>query len=85
MAEVKCQGKVIEAREGLLVILVGIGPGEETHETKAHDALPGDYVAIYDDGEVEVRGREPALPPNVKEIAMPMRPAETDADHSSGG
>jgi hypothetical protein len=80
MAEIAAQGLVIEARAHLLIVRSGIG--EVLHDgLHAHDAEPGDYVLIYDDGQVEVKNRPPRLPENVKEIALPMT-VETDGPDS---
>ena len=76
MSEIKAQGRVVETRPGMVVITKGVAPGEETHAgLREHDAEPGDYVWIYDDGQVEVKGRHE----RVENIAVPMAPQQ---DHS---
>ena len=76
MAEIKAQGyvyatrgTVIEARADLLV--VSVGGSEESFTVRPHDAQPGDYVWIYDDGQVEVKSRPSRLPDNVTETTLP--------------
>lgn len=70
MAEIAAQGRVIEARSDMLVILEA-GSGEDAFLVRPHDAEPGDYVWIYGDGQVEVKNRPPRLPANVTERTFP--------------
>lgn len=80
MAELKAEGRVVEARADLLVIhprRTGDGPlNEETIAVREHSAAPGDWVHIYDDGSVDVVGRPLAGP---REIVIP---SSLDPDHS---
>lgn len=71
MAEITAQGRVVEARPSLLVLRYGTSLVEYMHDgLKPYDARPGDYVFIYDDGQVEVRGRDAANP----DIMVPGHP-----------
>ncbi len=69
MSDIMYQGRVVEARDTLLTVRVG--GGEESYQVRAHDAEPGDYVWIYDDGQVEVKNRPPRLPEGVTEKTFP--------------
>ncbi len=70
MSEILYQGTVVEARHKLLVLVVG--PGRETTlMVKGHDASPGDFVWVYDDGQVEVKNRPSRLPEGVTERTFP--------------
>ncbi len=69
MAEVEFQGRVIETRAGFLTVLVG--GSERAFMVRQQDAEPGDYVWIYDDGQVEVKNRPPRLPLGVTETTFP--------------
>ena len=73
-SEIMAQGRVVETRDGLLVIRL-VPVGEESFEVRPNDAGPGDYVWIYNDGQVEVRGQ--AKPEPI--VAVPMAP---EPDHS---
>jgi hypothetical protein len=80
MAEIHDQGTVVEARPDLLVLSrPSASQVEETFVVKPHDAVPGDYVWIYDDGQVEVKNRPSRLPENVTEKTFPT---SIDPDHS---
>ena len=82
MSEIHAQGTVVEARTGLLILIGSCG--ETLHDgLRPHDARPGDYVWIYDDGKVEVQNRPPRLPGNVTETTLPT--SLDGPDHSSGG
>ncbi len=80
MAEIKLQGRVVEARENILGVKLPGGGPEEWLRVRRHDALPGDYVWIYDDGQVEVKNRPPRLPEGVTERTFPT----TVNDHDHG-
>ena len=69
MSDILYQGRVVEARYKLLVLTIGFG--ETTLMVREHDAEPGDYVWIYDDGQVEVKNRPPRLLPGVTETTFP--------------
>ncbi len=77
MAEIHDQGRVVEVRDGLIVLRRPAS--EETYIVRAHDAEPGDYVWIYNDGQVEVKNRPPRLPAGVTERTLP---SNLDPDHS---
>lgn len=81
MAEIKAQGRVIETRAGLIVIRRGTSTVEETFEVKADGVVPGDYVRIFDDGQVEVGSPNRPLPDNVTEHSLPAA-GTPDPDHS---
>ena len=70
MAAIVGQGRVIETRPGLIIIRLGAGPGEGTFGARPHEAKPGDYVWVYDDGQVEVVSSA-ALPSGVVERTLP--------------
>ena len=81
MSEVKHRGTVIEVRADRLVMSqMAESPAFEfAHPVKPNDAQPGDYVWVYDDGQVEVKNRPPRLPANVTETTLPTN---LDLDHS---
>ncbi len=78
MAAIKAQGRVVETRPDCLVISVGTGALEETHECDCRDALPGDYVWIFEDGQVEMKNR----PVPLREISIPTHVESDSPDHS---
>lgn len=68
---VEVQGRYITVRNG---------PGEECWQCQAgHDAGPGDLIAIYDDGRVEVRER--AVRPEIIEVPSKVDGGENQQDH----
>jgi hypothetical protein len=77
MAEVKAQGRVVETRPDLLVLAVGQG-AEMPYLCAPQDVLPGDYVWIFDDGQVEVKNR----PVPLREISIPTSVESDSPDHS---
>lgn len=86
MAEIVAQGRVVECRNGMLVVQNQLGTGETTHEVR-HDCLPGQYVLVYDDGQVEVfNERHQAHAwlnrPSETRVEVPKEVPDAGQDHS---
>lgn len=81
--EVAHQGRVVEVRDDLIVLRPGVDPLEVAVAIKPYPEdlvppQPGDYVFVYGDGQVEVRGRAETNP-NEKRVEVPNAPQQ---DHS---
>ncbi len=70
MSEVRHRGRVVEVRPGqdgspgILVLRVGISPVEVTVPLEGDPGVrPGQFVWVYDDGEIEAHAPEDLIPP----------------------
>lgn len=84
MAEAVKWGRVIEVRpkDNMMVILPHGRIVEETiTDIKPTEARPGNYVWVYDDGQVEVKSPGD-WPANVTERTLPHQIETPQQDHS---
>lgn len=74
MDDVVWVGEATETRADLIVMRLAGVCVEQEFPVRPHDARPGDLVAIYRGGEVEVLRRATGLPPGVTERTLPSEP-----------